>query len=822
MNAPIAHQPVINRQLTFRFGAIFRKSGLKLALGLGLVLAVLQPAAGQVKSFASLVSDFQEYNRKALQEKIFLHLDRPSYVCGETIWFKVYTVEGAHHHPLDMSKVAYVEVLDKDQKPVLQGKVALKEGTGSGSFVLPVTLEAGNYSVRAYTNWMKNFSQDFYFQQSITIINTFQPLGLKTLTDTAAYAIRFFPEGGHLVRGLPVKVAFQAQNSVTGKGAFCQGEILDQTGKVVASFQPTKLGIGYFRFTPTGTDHYTAQIRFANGKVIQQKLPPVQEQGFGVQLEDSNSGELRLTVRATGEHTGTLYLLGHTRQRVAVTASAPLTNGQALFSVLKDSLPEGITHFTVFNSQQKPVCERLFFKRPAQELEIETSIGKNQVGTREKVALDLRTQFGAGASTSANLSVAVFRNDQLATSNPADIKAYLWLGSDLRGTIEQVSSYFSETGPKADEAFDNLMLTHGWSRFSWEQILSQQTPAFAYLPEYDGHLIRGKVTQATTGEPAKGIRAFLASPGKLIRFYSSVSKGNGAVLFDAKDFFGQKEVVLQTNTLKDSIYHLQLLDPFSEKHAKTALPLFEVSENLKDAIYLRHLEVQAQNIYFEKSLNRFQAPKIDSLAFYGKPSQQYLLDDYTRFKVMEEVMREYVPGVMVRKRRDGFHFLVLDDANRQIFQEDPLVLLDGVPVFDIDQIMAFDPLKVRKLDVVTSKYYNGSLVSNGVVSYTTYKGDLAGFPLDSRALLQEYEGLQLQREFYAPAYDTNEQKLSRLPDWRNLLFWAPELVTDESGRASLHFYTSDQPGSYSIVVQGLTKNGLPGSKVLTFEVKKPL
>ncbi len=800
---------------------VFGRAGFRVMLGLGLFYGITANVYGQAASSSTLPARLQEFQSKAVQEKVFLHLDRTAYASGDIMWFKVYNVDGTLHQPLDMSKVAYVEVLDAGRQPVLQGKIALKEGAGNGSFVLPVTLEAGNYMVRAYTNWMKNFSPDFYFEQPVAIINTFQPLALKPVPDTATYAIQFFPEGGNLVTGLPGKVAFKATNRKTGKGTSCQGEIRDNAGHVVTTFQPTKHGIGHF-ILPPAAGEYTAVATFPGGKVVRQKLPQLQETGYHLNLTESSPGELQITTYATNQQPEQLYLLGHTRQKVVVAATTIMANGKATFSVVKDSLAAGITHFTVFNSQQKPIAERLFFKRPTKQLEIETVLQNNPFGAREKVVLDLLTQRQPGVATAANLSLAVFKADSLQATDIADITAYLYLSSDLKGTVENAASYFSETGPQAEEAFDNLMLTHGWRRFTWEDVLSQKTPTFQFLPEYEGHLIQGKVTHNATGTPASDVRAYLAAPGKNTRFYSNVSKADGSVLFAVKDFFGPKEMVVQTNFLKDSTYHFEVFSPFSSNYSEKRPPAFDAEESLRPAIHLRHLDVQAQNIYFEKFLNRYQAPAIDSLPFYGKPNQQFFLDDYTRFKVMEEVMREYVPGVLVRKRRDGFHFRVMDAQNRLVFEEDPLVLLDGVPVFDINKIMAFDPLKVQKLDVMTTNYYNGSLSSYGVVSYTTYKGDLAGFPIDPRALLQEYEGLQLQREFYAPAYDTQEQKLSRLPDWRNLLYWAPDLNTGPDGKASTHFYTSDQAGTYTIVVQGLTQEGLPGSKVVTFQVKKPL
>ena len=69
-----------------------------------------------------------------------------------------------------------------------------------------------------------------------------------------------------------------------------------------------------------------------------------------------------------------------------------------------------------------------------------------------------------------------------------------------------------------------------------------------------------------------------------------------------------------------------------------------------------------------------------------------------------------------------------------------------------------------------------------------------------------------------PRYDATT-RASRLPDFRNLLHWVPTLIPDAQGRASLDFYTSDQTGTYRVVVQGLTPTGQAGSTEVTFEVK---
>jgi hypothetical protein len=123
------------------------------------------------------------------------------------------------------------------------------------------------------------------------------------------------------------------------------------------------------------------------------------------------------------------------------------------------------------------------------------------------------------------------------------------------------------------------------------------------------------------------------------------------------------------------------------------------------------------------------------------------------------------------------------------------------------------------MEVVSKRYFLGDTLYNGILSYTTYQGDLAGFPLDSSAYIQEYEGLQAHREFYSPLYETAGQQNSRIADFRNVLFWEPNVRTDEKGNLSRSFFTSDLPGRYAIVVQGITADGRAGKGVAAFSVQ---
>jgi hypothetical protein len=140
-------------------------------------------------------------------------------------------------------------------------------------------------------------------------------------------------------------------------------------------------------------------------------------------------------------------------------------------------------------------------------------------------------------------------------------------------------------------------------------------------------------------------------------------------------------------------------------------------------------------------------------------------------------------------------------------------------MFNLNQFMAFDPLRIQRVAVVTNRYFYGAQDYSGLLSFTTYHGDLQGYSLDPRALLEAYDGPQGQREFFAPRYDAAP---GPLPDLRNLLHWQPDLTIVPGAAQELTFFTSDQGGRYLVLVQGLAADGQAGSANTVFEVKSAL
>jgi len=753
-------------------------------------------------------------------EKVFIHTDKDSYLAGEILWMKLYVVDAATRRPQSLSRSAFVEILSDEQKPVLQGRIALDTGFGNASFQLPFSLHSGNYLLRAYTNWMKNASPDTWFEKHLVILNTLRNNSTAT-SNTAAppYDIQFFPEGGNLIAGTPNHIAFRIIDS-TGKGLTATGAVLGSSGDTLTRFQTQRFGMGEFTLTPTENTRYTVQIRTQNAPPGTHQLPLPETTGYAMHVADAGNGNLQIELHAGAQaKTASIRLIAHTRRLIA-TRETTTTNGNAALLISKDSLPEGITWFTVLAGEKEgsmiPVAERGWFKAPTQ-LKLAVASDQPTYNKREKITLDLSARDANDQPLRLNGSVAVVLQDDVQSSAlDQDILSYLTLSADLKGRVESPGYYFARD-PDRDAIASLLLMTQGWRRIKVE---TPTTPRD--LPEYAGFLVWGHVTDRRTGAPAPNIAAWLSAPGQHYQLARSVSDKNGNLVWDMGNFYGARELVVQPASA-DSNFRIEITPSFAEAAATQApflhLPLPHPST---EQLLQHSIGAQAQNAYQASIRQRFTRPaQTDTSAFYGRPDRRYRLDDYTRYTTMEEVIREYVKEVRLISKKGDFELRVQSDqANQLYFDESPLVLVDGVPITNTNNIIHFDPLKLQKIEVVAKRYFVGGSLYDGIVSYNTYQGDISGFPLDANAYTIDYDGWQLHREFYSPVYDTKEKQDSRIPDLRNVLYWSGDILTDQQGHQRLTFYSSDMPGRYSVILEGVTMDGKAGSATGSFQVQR--
>jgi len=630
------------------------------------------------------------------------------------------------------------------------------------------------------------------------------------------YSLHFFAEGGNLVSGLQSKVAFTI-NDRFGKGVAATGAVVSENGEIIVSIRTWHEGMGSFIFTPRNGQHYRALCLTSTGDSVSAALPEIYTGGTVMEL-NGNNGKVSVRVRSTTP-SGPVYLFVHTRELTRTARASSLVNGSADFSIDESLLGEGVSIFTVFNADRQPVCERLYFRYPSPGLSLKLSLPDSVFGPRQKVDVQLATDLAGPASAASDLSLAIYRIDSFQPPDPLSIEQYLWLSADLPGAVENPSYYFNLVNDSVRAAMDLLMMTRGWRKFSWSETLSGKKPVFNFIPEYHGHFIEGRIITPSTQRPGSNIEAYLSAPGRRTQFKVAEGDDSGRVKFEMKDFAAD-EIIVQTNVMKDSLKRVLISSPFWDQPSANQTAAFSIPA--KDSVQLleRFIAAQALNIYAEDKLSQTDSSKADSSSFYVKPDVSYLLDNYTRFTTMEEILREYIPLVFVRRREGRYHFSVYDRFNKALYSADPLVLLDGVPVFDLNKFMKYDPLKIWKLDLVANTYYYSELAFDGILNFITYRGDIPDYELDPNATLLDYEGLQQQREFYSPVYDSPQQISSRLPDLRSLLYWSPTIKTFTGQRSSCVFYTSDLPGKYAATIQGVSADGHSGSATIIFEVKE--
>lgn len=757
---------------------------------------------------------FDIYQKNSPQEKLFIHTDKEHYLSGEILWFKAYTVNASNHSLTNLSKVAYVELLDQNNKPVLQSKISLKNGAGSGSVYVPLTISNGSYKLRAYTKWMQNFGPELFFEKQISLINALNSPEKQKKT-SPDQDLQFFPEGGEMIEGLTTNVGFKVIGA-DGLGVDIKGVIINQKNDTVARFETLKFGIGRFTFTPLANNTYKAIASSTKKEIIIKALPSPKKQGYALSLADNETEQLSLTV-SSNLNSQKVYLFVHNGNQTAAAETLSLNDGKATFRIDKNKLSDGISHLTVFNENGQAVAERLYFKRPQQQLKIEASSDFLQYTTRKKVNLHIALNNEKNKPQNANLSLAVRRLDSLQGMSETDIVSYFWLSSELKGNIESPGYYFLQNNQETNKALDNLLLTQGWRRFVWDEVLKAKTPTFSFLPEFNGHLITGKIVDKT-GSPLRNTNIFLGTPSRRLQFYVSESDSLGRFILNTKDFYGSNELVVQTNTNIDSTSTITIQSPFAEQYAKFSYPSLNVLPTMLNELKQHSFSTQIQNTYLTDQTKQFYDPGVDSALFYGGAYKVYKPRNYTAFNTLEEVLREYVTETYVSKRQKNFQIRIL--GNTGLLDGDPLFLLDGVPYFNINKIMASNPNKIEKIEIVRDKYYYGPSYFEGIISLSSFKGNLADIDIEPNALIVDYEGMQLQREFYTPTYETASQQNSRVPDFRSTLYWLPNLPINQQGIGETSFYTSDFPGTYLVAIQGLSSNGIPGSKYIKFEVKK--
>jgi hypothetical protein len=340
----------------------------------------------------------------------------------------------------------------------------------------------------------------------------------------------------------------------------------------------------------------------------------------------------------------------------------------------------------------------------------------------------------------------------------------------------------------------------------------------AYLAELEGHLISGFLRLKANDEPLKNTDLSLSFVGKTARCQFGKTDENGEFNFVIKES-GRNEIVIQPLSSDITGYYIELNQAFSNTFSKFKPVAFYLDSSKIDAINKVVIGTQVNNIYepFRQNMSVESGPFIPD--FYGKPENTIKMADFIELTSLREVVKEIIPNVYTLKQNGKYDFKLINKFRGQPFENKPLVLVDGVPVYDFEKVLGISSKEIERADVINTRYFISETVFDGIISFITKKGNLSVMEFDNSVFRQVYEGCQDQYNFYSPDFSTPALKSSHIPDFRNTLLWKPELQTKKDGNAEVTFFTSDEISDFTIVVEGITPDGKTGYSSASFSVK---
>ena len=798
------------------------------------------------------------FNRVNGWEKAYLHTDKPFYFSGEDLWYKAYVIDAAAFYPVDKSEMVYIDLVDPQGKVVLHQKLKLFEGKGDGDIALPRNLISGTYQLRAYTNWMRNADTDHFFNQEIPIYNSAQHLRdpKKASKEKVEEKIdlQFFPEGGHNINGVTSQVAFKAIGP-DGKGVDLQGAIFDEQDKQVTFLKSLYRGMGMFAFQPKEGKRYTAKLKSGEAYA----LPEARNEGFVVTVRNTNAKSVRVRVEGVGKYRAApFYIIGQSRGSIYYRGRFNLENGTANLEIPKNRLPSGIFQITLFDVFQQPHCERMVFVNQNQELSIRTQLLTDKLEPEKPVEFLIEVTDPEGRPVATELSVAITDADQVSEQSfQSNILTHLLLQSDLKGTIESPGDYFLKEDRKTNYYLDMIMLTNGWRRFIWPEVLQDQLEPKHY-PHEKGITLAGKLVQPGTQKALTNLQVVLMGPNLGSSLETVTSDVNGAFIFTDLEFEKGNNLIFQVLDAKGKSVPAQVLWQTPSIAVSNFLANeHPISRDIEDLMKADLLRLQSfddidDDRVLEEVVIKADKIKQEENPFLGhgnliKP------DDNANYSDIFQLIQAKASGVQVSGanqqanisiRGGGMPLFVVDgiamnSTVETVFpgqagesepaeegaeaESSPTGSGDGQSIpgsnaFDlIGWIRPTDVDRIEILKGANASYY-GVRGGNGVISIYTKRGpdtpNVLG-PDPNQEYLKDL-GFTQAREFYHPKYQAGSE--IPLRDERPTIYWDPALTTDVIGRARIWFYNSDA-SRLSLRVEGISRNGLPGylSEVVEIE-----
>lgn len=798
------------------------------------------------------------------REKTYLQTDKDFYLTDETVWFKLFLLDGSSHLKSEKSRLAYLEVRDENDNLIIKKKFFIENRSASGHIGLDSSFRPGDYTLRAYTRYMQNENNPNAFEKQITIVGSISGGGSANYTEPRQNSVtyknaastlsdlnvRFFPEGGPMVNGIETSVAVHITDK-KGKGITTKGKIVDENNNLVSFVKSQEFGLGVFKILPLEGKKYFAVLE----DNIKYPLPKALSAGYV--LNTKNKGDVVLIAITTNIPKGLegANILGHLRGRVIhkqeILPDADSDSYRIRF--LNKGLPPGVAQFTLFNADGKPVCQRsIYISRGDTEVTLSIDTVGGPYLPRQKVPIQLSLSDKQGRPISADISVGVTLVDRLNSSNREDsIENWLLLNSDIGGAIANPDYFFENDSEGKSNLLDALMITHTSDPLDRPEAHTFETNAEPIIKPEEGIIIKGRTVDFNDRTKVKQAEVKLSLLGLPEGLYEEqkVTNANGQFSFGPYVFPDTLKAVINAESLekrrngksknlaivleKDPSFRVSVPNDrgknrFILQEEKIPTPRsFATTSGILDFPMESSVIELDEALVSEKKKTRQDSIDIafkNLNPLYRNPSKRLFLDSIPGAMALPvlNLVAARVPGARISGPFNDPILLL-----RQDFRGNPLFVVDGM-VTDASMVRGMNSAEIEFIDVLTpaaAGAYINSSAFGVVVIYT--KGGL-NLPRKSKSNEKpnvkgfDVIGLATVKKFKLQDYSVQMPEHSQ-PDDRTTLYWQPDMVIGNSGEpgdSEISFYTSDVPGSYMIKVEGITNDGRPIKTFKIIEVKE--
>jgi len=614
------------------------------------------------------------------------------------------------------------------------------------------------------------------------------------------FEVSFFPEGGHLIVGQASAVAFKALQS-NGEPAIITGEIFNSKGEFVAKFTSYHDGMGYFNLTPDLGESYYA-VCTKDDQSVQIDLPKPRNDVFSLKASWRQDQLWIMVNKPIDLPWQKLYILAHSRGQVSYLEAWDSTKECVIID--KQNFHSGVNHLLLFTENFEPVSERLIFNlNDDAYAQVQLQTDKSVYKKRDLVQLNVALDKNGLENLAGNFSISITDDNDVRVDTTSTILSTFLLTSELKGYIHNPAYYFQKNNRRASVASDLLMMTHGWNRYDIPGAMKGNFQQFT-IPNEESKTVSGYVKGGLLSKLYEGARVSLMS---LLYGFSEVQETDeqGRFHFSGFEFPDQTTLLVQALSKRGS----DLVELFVDKEVFPTIYPFRYSPLLEDSPFFENYTSKADLKYTyengmrminldevvvkasRKKVRKFKSP------YYSEPDfsmSQEEIERVTTSDIRHLLIR--LPGVNLA----GDNLTVRGGA--------PLIVIDGIKMFNPDDWQYVNAFDVAQIDVIRDP---GKLVvygtNNGVIEIFTKEG---GGPSNKNKYNAESLrpiGYHIPVEFYSPKYDTPEALKNQTPDLRSTIYWKPDAKLDASGVTSLDFYTADSPSTYSIVIEGISKEG---------------